>query len=394
MPTQTDLVNAAYADITVSAAAPSTEDAAAISARVTPVVADLIARRVVTAVNTAAIADNQFPDLVRVLSERVAPIFGRPTNVEALAVAEARLRQITRLDRTQGTALVRAVLERLEALGAGSDAIDVTAVAARVQPVLDDIKARRIVNFANEAAVTSAYLNHIVTLVTATSKPGLIPDALVAEAEVSLREAARLDRSLGTPLVRAAMERLESVGAGSDAIDIDAVAARVQPVLDDLAARRVVTLANEAAVTSAYFTHVAFLIAADSRPGAVPAPLVAGAEAALREAARLNRTQSTPLVRMVLEQLQVYGAGDNPFDATAISARLPGMLAELAKRNIAYIADADNVEEEFSPWLVQYIAASLSSPQLYEVMTFAERKMKFISRINAAPTEPVCVEYF
>lgn len=203
MPTQTDLVNAAYAEITVSGSPPSTEDSAAITARVAPVIADLAARRVAT-ITATAITDTQFPDLVTVLAERAAPLFGRATNLKLIAVAETRL----------------------------------------------------------------------------------------------------------------------------------------------------------------------------------------------REAARLDRTQSTPLVRQVLEQLQVFGAGNSPFDAAAVAARIPDILAELAARNVTYIPDEASVPSEINPHLVRYIAASLASPPLYPIMDLAKREMRFINRQTAAPTEPVQVEYF
>jgi hypothetical protein len=138
-----------------------------------------------------------FADLVKVVAERVAPFFGRPTDAATLQAAEARLGQSYRLDRTLWTAFERAVLERLDALGADTNAIDGTAVAGLVQEVLDDLAGRRVTTIANEAAISSAQRPHVVTLVAARCLPKAVPAAAVR------RRSTRSPPSIGFPRPRA-----------------------------------------------------------------------------------------------------------------------------------------------------------------------------------------------
>lgn len=65
------------------------------------------------------------------------------------------------------------------------------------------------------------------------------------------------------------------------------------------------------------------------------------------------------LVREVLQELLKLEANETPAaeDTTAVNARVPSALAELAARNVIYIADASTIEDaQFNP-LVTYLAA-------------------------------------
>jgi hypothetical protein len=377
--TQTQLVNAVYAEIAVSQDAPSTDDVSTITSRLADIVADLAARRITGAITTSAVADALFADLVKVVAERIAPFYGRPTNPEALQAAEARLGQSYRLDRTLWTPFQRAVLERLDALGADTNAMDGTAVAGIVQQVLDSLAARRIVSIVSEAAITSAQFRHVVTLVAARCTPSAVKPEAIAEAEAILREGARLDRSQSL-LVRTVLERLEAVGASSDAIDGTAVTAQIQPVLDDLSGRRVTTIANEGSVASAQLPHIVTLVAARCLPKAVPPAEVTAAIDALASLDRLSSTSG--LARAVVEQLETWGAGTLAINAAAVSRQIQGHLDNLAARNVIYFADESAISTAGYQAVKRYIAGWLAPKPMADVIAQAEGELRTLSRIG------------
>src|SRR3954463_8550187 len=121
MPNLAAWIAAAYAEITVSQQPAAAEDTTAITAKVAPLVADLTARRIYTLASTAAIPDSVFLDLTYLLAEHSAPLFGKESNREKIALSEANLRAISRADRTITSDLVRRVLDLMEVYGSGKN---------------------------------------------------------------------------------------------------------------------------------------------------------------------------------------------------------------------------------------------------------------------------------
>lgn len=283
---QSDLVRAALYELnrldagdTVAA-----EDAAVVEPRIGPLLADLAGRRILPVLNPAAIPDVYFSDLARVLAEHVAlPFAGRPVNVEALAIYEGRLRSTFRLAGT--STLADEVLERLEAIGAGSDAVDVAAVNRAIPRVLADLSRRLIVTIADETAVLPAQRPHVVVLVAARVQPkGFGPDA-VAEAEGRLLEGDRLEAGTDQ-LVRHVFMMLSAWGTLAPGFTAAKVAATAASVTAEFGARGI-------ELTDAALPQFAIYIAADLCGGAKEAERLA-AERRLRSMA-FNYRPSEPV---------------------------------------------------------------------------------------------------
>jgi hypothetical protein len=178
------------------------------------------------------------------------------------------------------------------------------------------------------------------------------------------------------------LERLEALGAGSDAIDYAAVNNYVGPVLADLAARRIASIANEAAITAAQYPYVVTILAAKCQPKAIPAQAIVDAEDALANIARLDRAASTPLIRGVLQQLNVWNGSAMAIDATAVSDSLTGILASLSARNVIYIADVGSVPDAALPALTRLVAAWLAPKPMGDTIMQAERELRTLQRIG------------
>src|SRR5215207_1433000 len=112
--TQTQLIQAALEELSAVqiGQTAATDDSTLVGLRVTGILADLSARRITSALLTSPFADAVFPDLLRIVVERVAPEYGRPTNELTLTAAEGRLGEAQRLSRTQ-TGATLAILEQL-----------------------------------------------------------------------------------------------------------------------------------------------------------------------------------------------------------------------------------------------------------------------------------------
>lgn len=381
--TTAELVATAYAEITFSQQPAAAEDTAAITALVTPLVQDLAARRVIVIADINAIADNIFLDLARLLAEHAAPLFGKPKDLNAFILHEARLRELARLE--VGTSLALAVLERLQALELGSDAVDEAAVERVIPAVLAELTSRRVIAFANEAAVTPAARPDLVTLIAAHIQPKSATPDLIALAEARLLEISRLE--VGTTLSLAVLERLQALGLGSDAIDKAAVERAIPAVLAELSSRRIISFANEAAVTAAARPDIITLIAAHVQPkSALVEPnnpnMLQAAQERLREISRFDRTIASLLTRRVLEQIEIFTLGKSVVDATMVAERLDGFLAEMASLQVAYIDDADNVPIELMPAVSLYIAASLVTPPMMAVKQDAEHTLHRLTRVR------------
>lgn len=149
----------------------SSTDAAFVSSRVPGVVASLKARRIVTISNIEAIPDDVFPHLVIVLADVCAQANGAPRDEERAARAEARLVQLTRLDRTQTDPLVIAVLEQLQIWGMETAAVDATVVSARIPRLLADLSERGVIYIPDAESITPATMQPLIVLLASELSP-------------------------------------------------------------------------------------------------------------------------------------------------------------------------------------------------------------------------------
>jgi hypothetical protein len=198
-------------------------------------------------------------------------------------------------------------------------------------------------------------------------------------------------------LVSAVLSELNRIGAGQTpfAEDIASVVDRLGPIYADLAARRIVGAITPSAVSDAIFPDLVRLVAAHVGPvfGKPTDPTaIVGYETRLRELSRLDTTIN-PLVLAVLEQLEVYQAGANALDAVAVAKRIPQLLATLAMKQIAYFADAESVPDGAVQDVARYMAASLASPPLLQVMKMAEGELRWFGEMGR-PSQPTRADYF
>jgi hypothetical protein len=283
--------------------------------------------------------------------------------------------------------LIREALAELEVLDASNTVAseDSTKVSARLAGIVGDLIQRRLVASLSLSAIPDEIFPALVTITAQRSaelygKP--VDQKRLEEAENRLREITRLSRAGTSPLINLVLERLEAVGAGSDAIDYAAVNNYVGPVLADLGVRRIASIANEAAITAAQYPHVVTILAAKASNFPALVVQVAEAEAKLLEADRLNRSVSTPLIRGVLQQLAVWGGGVAAIDVTAVSDSLTGILASLSARNVIYIADVSSVPDAALPALTRLVAAWLAPKPMGEVIMQSERELRTLQRIG------------
>jgi hypothetical protein len=366
-------------------ATPASEDTAAVTTRLQPLVTGLANDRVIAIADINAIPDGVFPALVRLLAEVMAPTFGRPANEDVVKAARYELLTIDRRSAIVST-LVREVLDRLDAAGKLAPSIDGTTISARIPEVLADLATRGIASFVNEAAISAAARPPIALLLAETCVPGAFPAPDLAAAEAQLLAADRRSATAST-LVREVLNRLDAAGKLSPTISSASITARIAEVLADLSARRVATFADEAAVTDAARGQVALLVAAVCAPGAVAPAEIQAAESQLGQASRL--ATASGLALQVLEQLDLWGSGSLAINATSVTSRLAGFLADLAVRNVIYIPDATSVPDEATPHVVRFIAAQLSPQPRMAERDDAERMLRRIARAGSTTPRQV-----
>lgn len=96
----------------------------------------------------------------------------------------------------------------------------------------------------------------------------------------------------------------------------------------------------------------------------------------------------TNLVNEIAAELFSLGTGQAPDteDAARITLRLPGILAELSKRNVIYISDTESVPDEAFSDVVAYAAAVLAPtfnlPPREGERTVAEGRLRALQRIG------------
>lgn len=202
-------------------------------------------------------------------------------------------------------------------------------------------------------------------------------------------------------LIQEVVGELSALGLGqpANADQIAFVEARVAPIIDELSKGRVITIANIEAIPDYAFPDLVRIIAEECAPKFLRPTDRAKLEAAranLTRLARLDRSAS-PFVLAVLEQLEAFD-GSQALDATAVAGRIPAFIAELAERNVIYVADMAEIEDAgggkhpgFNDF-AKYVAANLASPPLYPVIQFAEGRLRQLAPARSYLT--LAVDYF
>jgi len=388
--TQAQLITSVLEDLNAIGIGESvaSADTTLITTRYTTAVADLDKRRIYTVADTNAIADEAFPHLVRIVAELCAPSFGRETKVDLITASETALAELTRFSRSSSYATTTAeVLDRLAAIDKLNPAIDATVVVARTTEVLASLAARRIITFANEAAITPAARPHVALLVAEACAQGSFPPPELALAESTLLVIDRRAISV-TTLSREVVDRLDAAGKLVPAIDAAVITARAAEVLADLAARRIATFADEAAVTAAARPHVALLVAEACVQGAFPPPELAAAEGALLVADRLSRASSySTLVAEVLDRLAAVGKLTPAIDATVITARANEVLPSLAARRIITFAGEGSITAAARSHIAILVAAACADGAFpADMLVAAEAQLLLIDRRTTTTT--------
>lgn len=199
-------------------------------------------------------------------------------------------------------------------------------------------------------------------------------------------------------LIQEVVAELSALGSGqsANADQIAFVEARIAPIVDELSKGRIITIANIEAIPDFAFPDLVRIVAEECSPKFLrptdKAKLDA-ARASLAQLARLDRSAS-PLVLAVLERLDALKASSPAVDATAVSGRLPRILADLATRNVIYIPDVATVEDDAHPAfdaLVDYVAGRFA-PQLAGMKDEAEGRLRTIQRIGKGTGGPLKVD--
>jgi hypothetical protein len=196
-----DLIQEALAELEVLDASNTvaSEDSFKVNYRLNGIVSDLITRRLVPSINFAAIPDQIFPALVTITAQRCADLYGKALDQRRLDEAENRLREITRLDRTVSTPLIRGVLQQLAVWGGTTGAIDVTAVSDSLPGILASLSTRNVIYIADVSTIPDAALPALTRLVAAWLAPKPMGDTIM-QAERELRTVQRIGKGTGARL--------------------------------------------------------------------------------------------------------------------------------------------------------------------------------------------------
>jgi hypothetical protein len=373
MPNLAAWVADAYAEITVSQQPASAEDTAAITTKVAPLVADLTARRIYTLASTASIPDNAYNDLVSLLAEHSASLFGRDPARDKIALYEAHLREIDRYLATPSE-LVRRVLELMEAWGQTRNAMDAATVLGHATNIQLELIARRVISSTN-IATTKALPELARYIAAALSAPPLAD--IMTQAAAALREIDRSDITVGTELDRRVLDLLAAWGQGQNAINVAAIAEHADDIKTDLVARRIISSTNIASPKALPELSQYIAAALSSPPNAA---VMAASIQNLREIDRSDRSVGVELVRRVMDLLAVYGQSNNAIDATAVADSAEEIIAELAVRGVVTVNAIDDVDPAVMPNLSRYIAAALCSPPHYPIMDRSAKELRTQTR--------------
>lgn len=104
------------------------------------------------------------------------------------------------------------------------------------------------------------------------------------------------------------------------------------------------------------------------------------------------------LVSYVLWRLRARASGQTPLteDSTDVSAIVPYKLADLAKRNVIYIGDPDDIPDEAVEWLgrllEQAVASAFGAGEDGQAILYAEAMLR--QQQPSAPSTTLPAEYF
>jgi hypothetical protein len=382
--------------------AASASDLEALDNIVSPVLADLVARRITPTLTANAIPDKDWGDILAICVEHARPRFTRveakpEEQAKVIAAAEQRLLdRSTRYAATDRASLPLAVLERLGYLvdGGTPATADLEALDNIVTPVLADLATRRITATLNPAAIPDRLWSNILDICVERARPRFsrietkadIAAAIIAEAEKRLLAAStRYAATDRTSLPHAVLERLGYLVAGTapETDDLEALDNIITPVLADLVARRITPTLSASAIPDKYWNDILQICVEKARHRFSPSELKPELQAAVIKACedrlyaitRLDRSGDAFALR-ILELLDVWGATNPVLDATVIEATYQGILDDLAARNIIYVADIDTAPESVKHHLVRIIAAQFLPKADVSFVEVAERMLR------------------
>lgn len=405
---------------------PSAADRGVVQARVAPMLADLRDRDITTISALAEAQPAQLPHFATILTAICAPAFGAtgPVRDQFGAAAGGAEQALNAMQRqfdtgiaTGGTFdLIQVTLENLGAVAVGRTATakDRSIIAGRVTAVVNDLRAREVIDIPTVAGAAPSVLLPLSVVLTsacamawglpADVRQGLKVEALAAE-EALHRQTRQLDAGTATAgtfdVVQAALEVLGVVAPGQSgtAKDRAVVQARIAPTLADLRTREVIAFQTLADVDPAAQIHLsAVLASACAQAFGVPTErrLVLRTEATSAEDAmrRLTRqfdagsATSTVFdpIQVVLEVLGIVQAGQTASekDRAVVMARVQPKLLELHGRDICGVTDLSLLSPELQGAFTRILAADC-------VMAFAEVPPARIAMLKAevGPAEQV-----
>lgn len=189
-------------------------------------------------------------------------------------------------------ALISEVVAELSALGSGQAATadDIAFIETRLVPIIDELRAARIITITNIEAIPDYAFPDLIRIVAEECSPKFLrptDQARLDAAKLHLARIAQLDRA-GAAFALAVLEQLEALGASSPTIDAVMVTGRVPAFLSELATRGVIYLPDVATVEGSpglphpAFNDLAKYVAANL--AAPPLyPVIAFAEGRLRQ---------------------------------------------------------------------------------------------------------------
>lgn len=398
--TRQDLIALVLQNVGVLAAGQeaSLEDRAAVDVRIDPKLAELAKREIITGLNGDSLDPAVFLHVADIIASACRAPFGITGNkaevlTAAAAEAEASLKLLSRqFSATAATGtfdVVRHVLEALGVVTAGQDpsAQDRGVVAARVVPMLADLRSREIISVPSiTAADPSTHLHLAAILTLACAVPfkvvgeALLPfQAAAAQAEAALRVIGRqLDGGVATggsfDVVQAVLENLGVVMAGytGSTKDRAVVSARVGPTLADLRLREIANIASLEAADPGLLIHLSVILTSacsqafgkDAATRTLLAGEAAKAEVSLKALARQIDTGTAVSgyfdpVQVALEHLGIVAAGQTASakDRAVVEARVQPKFMELRGRDICGVTDLSELSLELQGAFARILAA-------------------------------------
>jgi hypothetical protein len=388
--------------------APSTAEAAFVSGRLTDAINDLYQRDIIAFSSAGAITNPSFDALARFVAELVAPKFGRPSDPEVMAAAEAALRRIARLGYTVGgTTAARLGAEVLRLLGRlapdeAPSAAEAAFIATPITDAINDLYLRDLIAFSTAGAITNpsfdALANYVAELVAPKFGRQTDPNAMAA-AEAQLRRIARLGYSVGgTTAARLGAEVLRQLGRlapdeAPSTAEAAFVALHITDAINDLYQRDVIAYSAAADITAPTFdalkAYVAELVAPKFGRATDP-QVMALHEAALRRITRRGYTVGgTIAARLGAEVLRMLGRlqvdeAPSTAEATAIAAPITDAITDLYQRDVIAFSSAAAITatsfDALASYVAELVAPRFGRPTEPKAMAAAEQALFAIAR--------------